>query len=110
MSEYDVIPDHILWSINAYVKYGQYPGKFIESVVSNNLSESIAYADKDCQRALAAIVKYFYNKTPGICWGDKDKFSAWCRQRGAEGGSGYELNLIEREDGHECARNAREDR
>jgi len=72
------IPEHMMSGIKRYVEEGILPGHFLQAIISNDLFEACAKADDDSIRNLPAYVAYFYNETPMVCWGSKEKMYSWC--------------------------------
>ena len=71
------IPSRIKGAIDRYVFDGIPPGHFLSAVIQNNLFEAINRADADSAKALRNIILYFYNETPGTCWGNPDRMLSW---------------------------------
>jgi len=57
------------------------PGDFLTAVISNDLREASGRADVRNRRRLFEYVDYLYNFVPSICWGSKEKFENWIKQR-----------------------------
>lgn len=74
------VPKHIHKAIRAYVVDHRRPGQFLQAVIRNDLKEATARADEENQVNLVAIVGYFYNETPGLCWGSKEALKAWVKE------------------------------
>lgn len=73
------LPDSTRAVIEDYIRLGKRPGLFLESVICNDLKKAIERADDVNLPALPAIVAYFYNEAPAICWGSKEIMEAWVR-------------------------------
>ena len=75
--------------IQAYVETGCPLGHFLTAIICNDLQEAVERADDENIHNLPAFVGYFYNETPGACWGSKEKMKAWIKakreEREAEG-------------------------
>lgn len=74
------IPDRMMPGIKRYVDQGIKPGDFLTSVIQNNLSQAVVYADDENLRNLPAYVAFFYNETPAVCWGSREKMNEWMKQ------------------------------
>lgn len=85
ISDPRTIPELTMEGIIRYVKHGILPGDFLRAVISNDLKESFARADIYNREAMFQIVSYFYNATPGACWGSRDAMVYWANEGGAEG-------------------------
>tara|TARA_Y100000361_G_scaffold96679_1_gene86645 strand:+ start:643 stop:837 length:195 start_codon:yes stop_codon:yes gene_type:complete len=46
-------------------------------VITNDLFGAVARADEESVKYLPQVVKYFYNKLPGKCYGDKKRMEEW---------------------------------
>ena len=73
------IPPAILAAVKRYVEEGVPTGGFLEAVLRDNLSVSLATADPV---ALKLIVQLLYNYTPGDCWGSPGRVKAWLDPHG----------------------------
>lgn len=65
--------------IDRYINHHIPPGDFLRSVICNNLSAAITYADNINIHLLPEYVNYFYNNAPSSCWGSVEKYSAWLK-------------------------------
>lgn len=75
----DNIHDDVLQSLKDYVEHGTEPGGFLQAVLANDLSKSIARADSHNMMSLPAIVVWLYEYVPSVCWGHPDRVSCWMR-------------------------------
>ena len=71
------IGGNIRGAIERYVANRIPPGSFLMATLSNNLKESLIYADEDNRANLFGIVAHLYNCIPGIAWGSPAKVEAW---------------------------------
>lgn len=76
------IPDHMGEGIDRYVNEGIIPGNFLQAIICNSLFLAFALADDENFHNVAAYVDYFYNNTPAICHGSKEKMEAWAARGG----------------------------
>ena len=74
------IPPRMMPAIERYVNQGIQPGDFLTAVICNDLVLAVGRADEENMANLPAYVRYFYNETPGTCWGSKEKMAAWVRK------------------------------
>jgi hypothetical protein len=72
-----LIPKNMHGGILRYVEHGILPGDFLRAVISNDLREACSRADDINLHNLPAYVSFFYNNTPGSCWGSREKMMAW---------------------------------
>jgi len=77
-----MIPTHTQAALNRYVNNHIPPGGFLTAVLTNNLFDAIAHADKENILALKEICQYVYNEIPGACWGSKEKMHKWTTNKG----------------------------
>jgi hypothetical protein len=78
--KYELIPEHIMASIDRYANDKIPTGGFLRACLENNLSEAIGRADSACQAALKEIVMYIYWEIPSVCWGSKEKVEEWLKR------------------------------
>lgn len=58
------------------------PGDFLRAVICNDLKEAVARADDENLSNLPAIVAFFYNEAPTICWGSMQRMNDWLAAKG----------------------------
>jgi hypothetical protein len=75
-----VMPPHLIRSFERYVNERIETGKFLRSVLENDLNQAVCRADYMNFRLLPVIVRYVYNELPSTCWGDKEKVAAWLKK------------------------------
>ena len=63
--------------IDRYIENHCLPGSFLMAVLSNDLKESFARADKENREDLFEIVSYCHNHIPLNCWGSPEKVGEW---------------------------------
>lgn len=73
------VPAHMMLSIQRYIHKKIKPGDFLTAVICNNLSEAVGRADAENLLNLPAFASFFYNESPLICWGSKNKMNAWLK-------------------------------
>ena len=71
------LPSHLKDVVHGYVYEGLRPGHFLTCVITNDLFGAVARADENSAQYLTHIVKYFYNKLPGKCYGSKERMEEW---------------------------------
>lgn len=67
----------ILYALDRWVWFGIYPGGFLNSVLENNLRDSIARCDSQNVKKIAKIVRFIYHNCPGNCWGNQNSVKTW---------------------------------
>jgi len=76
------IPMRMMSIIEMYIENGIIPGHFLQAIICNDLHKALAHADSENLRNIPAYPMFFYNQTPGLCWGSKEKMLAWSEQGG----------------------------
>lgn len=76
-AEYSRIPESILRSIYGYIEYRQATGHFLNAILTNNLYEAIARADKESLAALREIVVFVHMEVRADAYGSADKVQSW---------------------------------
>jgi hypothetical protein len=72
-------------AIDLYVAKGVDPGGFLFAVLTNNLMEAFALADDDNQKNIIDVLRYIWNHTPALCWGNVDTVKEWIKHDGLAG-------------------------
>jgi len=83
--DYSLLPEHLRGGIKRYVEDGVQPGHFLTAVICNDLFGAFARADITYRNALFDIISFFYNETPGNCWGSPEKMVLWMNRGGLKG-------------------------
>tara|TARA_Y100000034_G_scaffold97675_1_gene119345 strand:- start:128 stop:472 length:345 start_codon:yes stop_codon:yes gene_type:complete len=68
-----------------YVLDGEPIGGFLTTLFENNLAEAAVRADPTNLEYLGELGKFIFHKTPGACWGCKQKVKAWQERGGFVG-------------------------
>jgi hypothetical protein len=71
------IPRYMYSGLINYANHGILPGKFLQAVICNNLSQAFAYADDTNLELLAVYVSFFHCEMPQISWGSELKMKDW---------------------------------
>ena len=74
---YGRLPPHLQGGVKRYIEEGVPPGGFLTAVIENNLRLAVGHADPISLAALRDIVRFFYNESPGDCWGTPEKRKLW---------------------------------
>lgn len=82
--EYKLIPEHMLASIEGYVKYGHQLGGFLTAVFSNDLFKAIARGDDQNVTLLRTYVRYINWECPGGCHGSLETVNRWIQEKRTE--------------------------
>lgn len=75
------IPEHMMGSLERWIKFGIKPGDFLTAVLENDLKNAVGYADDENLKNLPAYIGYLYNEAPGDCWGSKEKVAAYAERK-----------------------------
>lgn len=76
---YSKIPRSILEDLYAYVEVRQPVGHFVGAVLSNDLLESFARADKQSADAMPIIVAFIWNEVRHDCYGSPEHVHVWLK-------------------------------
>lgn len=76
-----MIPKYTQEALDRYVNQRIMPGSFLQSVLSNQLFDAVARADRENLAALKDICLYIYNELPGDCWGTRERMMDWLRKQ-----------------------------
>lgn len=79
-TNYPKIPTHTRAELTQYLEDKIRPGRFLYSVLSNNLVEAVTSADAENLVALRSIVKFLLNKSPPDAWGSPNKVNAYLKK------------------------------
>jgi hypothetical protein len=71
------VPDHTQEALERYFLYAMEPGRFLRSVLVNDLYSSVARADTWNKTALADIVTWIAENAPEGSWGHEDYYREW---------------------------------
>jgi len=74
------IPKRMMGGIQRYINDRIRPGDFLCCIISNNLKNSIGYADEENMENIPAFVDYFYNNAPHNCWGSEKIMNKWLKK------------------------------
>lgn len=80
MDEYREIPDHLLESLDGYLRYGHDPGSGLSAILRNDLMETFRRCDDQTLMVLPLLARYIYNSIPAAAWGSDARVERW-RQR-----------------------------
>jgi hypothetical protein len=97
---YDVIPQHMMDSITAYVEHGRPVGHFLTAVLSNDLREAVARADDTNLYLIPIYVSYFYNHLPSKLWGSPERVLAHIERKSEERSNARNLDQPKGENDH----------
>lgn len=76
------VPRHTAYALAEYIMHGRSVGGFIQSVLANDLMNSVYRADQENLAALKDICTYLYNHVPFGCWGSYDTVREWIERGG----------------------------
>lgn len=75
--DYSIIPARIMDNLNAYFWKNKFPGRFLYSVLINDLYKSIVRADDEMLNLLPLLVHYIHRELPSACHGSIEKVWEW---------------------------------
>jgi hypothetical protein len=79
------IPEHLLWSIKAYVDRGRIPGELLQGIFSNELYMVVDSAADAVFATVPHIVAFMRLNMPPECYGSGERMAFWERVGGLEG-------------------------
>lgn len=82
LPSWNLIPAHMIGIVRRYIEHGVEPGNFLEAMLTNDLRGACYYADTTNRHAIFNYVMFFHNYAPSECWGSKQRFEAWMKQKG----------------------------
>jgi hypothetical protein len=71
------IPDHLRYSIRAYVERGRVPGAFLVACLANDGYEMVMRVPTPELGTLIAIVQFCHRYLPPECFGSPEKVADW---------------------------------
>jgi len=80
-----MLPNDLIETLTAYRDHGRPTGGFLQAVLENNLMEAMGRADHINRHMLFDICQWVYDYMPSVAWGDRERVTAWIKQRGLEG-------------------------
>ncbi len=82
---WQLVPEHLHYSLCLYIERGCRPGHFLEAVLSNDLIRSAQLADEKNHAKLADLADFLKAHAPSSCYGSSENVQAWLEQGGIEG-------------------------
>ncbi len=79
----DILPGYMHETVIAWIETGRMPGDFLRYFLCNDLFKTFHHADPTNKAMIGSYLTYFYNYTPGGCWGSPEKVEAWGEKGGA---------------------------
>lgn len=83
---YRAIPAPTYETLKRYVLEGLDPGRFLKSLLSNDLIGTVAHADDQNEKQITTITRFVYNRCPIGCSGCKENVHRWIQDKGLDGG------------------------
>lgn len=84
--DYSKIPSLVMNNLLAYVQGQEAPGGFLYAVLSNNLFQAVARADKEMKPLIPLLVQYIHWEVPGGCHGSPEQIKAWMQKKDKQNG------------------------
>ncbi len=75
----DIVPRRTFDALVRYYECGGAGGSFLESLLCNNLRETVSNADTENLAALGKIVQLLHNRFPAFIWGAPERYALWLR-------------------------------
>ncbi len=74
------VPEHMWGGIERYLFDRVQPGKFLRSVLENDLKEAACRADGINQSRLRNYMLFLYDAAPHLAWGSPEAVRKWLRE------------------------------
>ena len=71
------VPEHLRPGLVRYFSDGVMPGSFLQSVLTNNLTQAVLRADLDSKISLVYILQFLKAHAPARAWGSREAVLAW---------------------------------
>jgi len=71
------VPEHLRPGLVRYFSDGIMPGSFLQSVLTNNLTQAVQRADPESMLALDPLVRFLTQHAPAMAWGSREAVLAW---------------------------------
>lgn len=71
------VPKHLHGGLVRYFGEGILPGSFLQSVLTNNLTQAVLRQDVESMVELASIVRFLVAHAPAPAWGSREAVLAW---------------------------------
>ena len=81
VTDYHLIPDHMMKSMINYADHHFPVGDFLKAIICNDLTEAIRRADDTNLWIIPIYVTWFYNEVPGGAWKSKKAYDYWLSLR-----------------------------
>lgn len=82
--KYNLISEHMIYSMVAYRDLGQYQGGFGESLLSNDLIGAFNNADSENQLCMLQWVRLLVNDMPRDSYGSLVRYKKWIEKGGLQ--------------------------
>ena len=79
--DYTHLPQHIREDFRMYIEKGVPQGSFMTALLSNNLKETFARANRRNRASIPAYVDFLYWSVPSNIWGSEEKVEAHIRKK-----------------------------
>jgi len=75
------IPQRMKSTLAEYVIDHSWTGGFLERILINDLVGAVGKADNDNIKNIPAYINWLYNYAPTDCWGSKEKYEKWIKNK-----------------------------
>lgn len=76
-NSFKAFPNASAEALDRYITDHCPTGEFLESVLSNDLKNSVLMADHQNIHLLRDYMLFLYNYAPSVCWGSPENVKAW---------------------------------
>lgn len=74
------IPSHLIRSLLLYARERRPVGRFLQSVIANDLMGAMSRADPQSRQALHGLTMFVFNEMPGQSHGTESRYDMWLRE------------------------------
>ena len=78
------VPGHLREGLRDYLVHRQRPGRFLSSVLENNLTDAVLRADEVSLAYLRELVQFLHKSAPALAHGSPAAVEAWLLQADRE--------------------------
>jgi hypothetical protein len=71
------VPEHLRPGLVRYFSDGIMPGSFLQSVLTNNLTQAVLRADLEAELGLGHLIRFLNEHAPSNAWGSREAVLAW---------------------------------
>jgi hypothetical protein len=82
ITDWQLIPEHMIGGLRRYIEDGIPPGSFLRAVLCNDLRRAVECADSANIHRLPDYIRFLYAHAPVGSWGSTDDYVEWINHKG----------------------------